>query len=94
MKNMGTFDPNWNPVKKGGLTEADKQELLQSGWKNEVTQYEMKDVDIGFADNTVPTGFLLYKFNVPAGTDYYYNSATGAAILTTCGNPTCWRWLT
>ena len=93
MKNMGKFDPNWKPVKMGGLTEEDKKKLLEAGWKNEITRYETKDVDIGFIDPDIPTRFILYKFDVPEGTDYYYNSSTGAALLTNCGNPTCWRWL-
>lgn len=93
MKNMGTFDPDWKPVMPGGLMDADRIALEELGWKREVTGYETYDVDIGFADTDVPTGFLLYKFNVPAGTEYYYNVETGAAVLASCGNPTCWRWL-
>ena len=91
---MGTFGPNWKPVKKGGLTKVDKKALRDAGWKKEITGYEMKDVDIGFADDDILTGFILYKFNIPAGTEYYYNKETGAAMLSACGNPTCWRWLT
>lgn len=93
MKNMGTFDPNWKPVIKGGLSDKDKARLLAAGWKMEVTGYDVKDADVGFAETDVPGGFLLYKVNIPAGTEYFYNPETGAAMLTGCGNPTCWRYL-
>ena len=93
MKNMGTFNPNRKPVKPGGLTKEDREKLEVIGWKREVTGYDVTDVDIGFAEPDLPHGFTLFKFNVPAGTEYYYNAADGAAVLSDCGNPTCWRWL-
>ena len=93
MKNMGNFDPNWKPVVPGGLTDEQKKTLMHAGWKAETTGYDVVDVDVGFVEPDVPGGFLLYKVNVPAGTDYLYNRETGAALLSSCGNPTCWRWL-
>ncbi len=41
MKNMGTFDPNWKPVKPGGLIQADRDALKKLGWKQEVTGYDL-----------------------------------------------------
>ena len=93
MRNMGTFNPDWKPVKAGGLTEEDWKKLEKNGWKQEVTGYDVKDVDVGFAEPDVPGGFLLYKVDIPIGTKYYYDCDTGAALLASCGNPTCWRWL-
>ena len=94
MKNMGIFDPSWKPVIPGGLSDSDKKNFENLGWKHEVTYKISKDVDIGFADNDVPGGFSFYKFDVPEGTPYMYNPRDGRAVISGCGNPTCWRWLT
>ena len=94
MKNMGTFDPSWNPVVPGGLSDEQISELKKKGWKEEVTYKISTDVDIGFSDPSMPGGFSFYKFDIPAGTKYLYNPDDGRAAIVGCGNPTCWRWLT
>ena len=54
MKNMGTFDPSWNPVKPGGLSESEVAYLETLGWKRGKTVEERKDVAVGFADTRLP----------------------------------------
>ena len=93
MKNLGTFDPDWNPVKPGGLTKDDISNLETRGWKHETTGYDVEGVDLGFVDPEIPSGFILYKVNVPKGEKYMYHPEHGGAIMMSCGNPTCWRHL-
>ena len=93
MKNKGDFNPNKKPVKSGGLSKSDIKTLEDNGWKHEKTKYDIVGADVGFKDKKIPTGFIIYKVNVPKGTKYMYNSKDGSAIILDCGNPTCWRHL-
>ncbi len=96
MTNIGLFRPggvHMNPVVPGGLTAEHTRDLEAKGWKPSITKTLLKDVDVGFADPEMPGGFTFRKVDIPAGTAYYYNPADGRAILSSCGNPTCWRWL-
>ena len=93
MKNIGKLDTSWNPIKPGGLTGDDINKLTEAGWKKEVTGYDVEGVDITFNDPEVPTGIVLYKVDVPKGTEYFYHAGHGGAILSECGNATCWRHL-
>jgi len=93
MKNHGRFDPTIFPVKSGGLTDDDIEKLEKQGWRQEKTQYDVEGADLGISDPDMPIPFLIRKFDIPAGTEYFYNPKTGEAVLTSCGNPTCWRHL-
>ena len=93
MKNIGKFKPSWKPVKAGGLTKSDIAQLEKKGWRHEKTCYDAKGVDLGFLDTAVPSRFVIYKVNVPKGTEYMYHPAHGGAIIKSGGNPTCWRQL-
>lgn len=93
MKNMGLFDPSIDPVKRGGLTETDIRELESKGWKKGITTELAQDVAIGFSAPHLPTGFILQNYSVPEGTEFLYNPIDETAIITRCGNPTCWRYL-
>ena len=39
------------PVKPGGLTDSEIEELEGNGWKRETTRYDVKGVDLGFAES-------------------------------------------
>lgn len=93
MKNMGTLDLNWNPVKAGGLADSEISYLKSRGWKAGTTKEDILDVPIGFAAPDLPGGFTMHNFSVPKGTRFLYNPEDERAVILGCGNPTCWRYL-
>ena len=93
MKHMGDFDAAVGALKKGGLTPEDKLKLTSAGWRPEITRYDVTDAYIAFADESLPGKVTLKRVSVKAGTEYWYNADEGIAILSSCGNPTCWRHL-
>jgi hypothetical protein len=93
MKNMGMFDPNWNPIRAGGLSAHDIAHLKKQGWKTGKTKKLVKEAPIGFSAPDIPGGYTMHNFSVPKGTAFLYNPKDERAILMECGNPTCWRYL-
>lgn len=93
MKNMGVLDVNLNPVRAGGLSDQEVQELLDQGWLEGETIQDVDNVAIGFAAPELPGGFTMHNYSVPKGTQFLYNPEDERAIIRGCGNPTCWRYL-
>ena len=75
MKNMGVFDPNWYPVKAGGLTQHEIDYLKRQGSLEGVTDHNVQDVLIRFSAPHLPGGFTMHNFSVPAGTKYLYRDS-------------------
>jgi hypothetical protein len=94
MRHEGLFDPNVDPLVPGGITEEQKRDLESRGWGRATTQYHVTNAGIGFKDDSRPGGVVLKLVDVPEGVEYLYNPDDGTAMLTACGNPTCWRYLT
>ena len=93
MKNMGIFDPNWNPIMPGGLTEHDVGHLKRLGWLEGTTEVDAPDVPIAFSAPELPGRVTMHNFSVPKGTRYLYNPKDERAVLLDCANATCWRYL-
>jgi hypothetical protein len=93
MKNMGRFNPNWNPIRAGGLSQHDVDHLKRQGWIEGITEKDVDEAPIGFSAPDIPGGYTMHNFSVPKGTRYLYNPEDERAILRECGNPTCWRYL-
>lgn len=93
MKNMGVFDPNWNPVRAGGLSPHEVAHLKKQGWKPDITKHNVSDAPIGFSAPEIPGGFTMHNFSIKKGTKFLYNPKDHRAVLLECGNPTCWRYL-
>ena len=80
------FDPNWNPMKKGGLTDDEVKELENRGWKKDVTNRLVEDAPVVFADPDNPTGVMIRRVTIPVGTQIIHNENTDDIILMGCGN--------
>lgn len=93
MKNMGLFDPHWNPVRAGGLSPHEVKHMKKMGWVAGVTEADVDEAPIGFSAPEIPGGFTMHNFSVKKGTKYLYNPQDERALLLDCGNPTCWRYL-
>ncbi|EKN6161981.1 hypothetical protein ACLMPM_03730 [Yersinia enterocolitica] len=93
MKNMGVINFNWNPIRAGGLSQHDIDHLKQQGWVEGITDKDVDEAPIGFTAPDIPGGYTMHNFSIPAGTKFLYNPDDERAIITACGNPTCWRYL-
>lgn len=93
MKNMGMWRAEINPVRAGGLTAQEISYLESLGWVAGETTSIAEEVPIGFAAPEIPGGFTMHNYSVPAGTKFLYNPDDERAIILSCGNPTCWRYL-
>ena len=93
MKNMGILNPNWNPIRAGGLSQHDIDYLKNQGWIEGETTKDVDEAPIGFTAPDIPGGYTMHNFSIPKGTKFLYNPDDERAILLGCGNPTCWRYL-
>ena len=93
MKNMGVLNPVWNPVKAGGLSEQDIAHLENMGWKKGVSEKDVEEAPVVFSAPEIPGGSTLHNVSIPAGTEYLYDPETERAIIISCGNASCWRYL-
>lgn len=93
MKNMDVLDTNWNPVRAGGLSKHEIDYLKQQGWVEGKTKKLVREAPIGFTAPHIPGGFTMHNFSIPKGTKFLYNPVDERAVITACGNPTCWRYL-
>jgi hypothetical protein len=93
MKNEGVFDPARDAIVPGGLTPADRRQLEGAGWVLATTPDLRSSVEMAGPASDFPGGVLLRKFDVPKGTEYYYNPADGRAIIVEGANATVWDWL-
>ena len=93
MKNMGMFNPSWNPIRAGGLSQHDIDFLKKQRWIEGETTKDVDEAPVGFSAPDIPGGYTMHNFSIPKGTRYLYNPDDERAILLDCGNPTCWRYL-
>lgn len=93
MKNEGVFDPTRDAIISGGLTPADRSQLEKAGWIRATTPDLRRSVEMAGPASDSPGGVLLRKFDVPKGTEYYYNPVDGRAVIVGGANATVWDWL-
>jgi len=83
-----------DPMVFGGLSATEIQAALNNGWKKSVVQNDHDNIDTVFKDPSNPAGFSIAPASVPAGTEYLWHPDGRGVFASSCGNPTCWRWLT
>ena len=93
MRHMGVLDPTVDPMVEGGISEEQQRDLESQGWRKEVTKYRVSNAGVVFRDESRPAGVVLKLVDIPEGIDYMYNPEDGTAIILSCGNATCWRYL-
>jgi hypothetical protein len=93
MLNEGPYDPPRDALVRGGLTAEDRAKLEQMGWERAVTEDVRRNVEMAAPSTGVQLPVLLRKFDVPKGTEYYFNRKDGRAIIAAGGNATAAEWL-
>lgn len=93
MENMGILDPNWNPIRPGGLSPHDVAHLKKQGWKEAKTKKLVDEVPVGFSAPDIPGGVTMRIVSIPKGTRFLYNTESATVIIWECGNPTMRRYL-
>lgn len=93
MENISTLDPNWNPIRPGGLSPHDVAHLKKRGWKEAKTKKLIKEVPVGFSAPDIPGGFQVQIVSIPKGTRFLYHPQSATVVIFECNNPAPKRYL-
>ncbi len=85
MEHIGQYDPTYNPIIPGGLSDDDRKQLENSGWKRGITSIEIKNVIVTFKNSDLPGTVMLEKTDIPTETEYYHHPRDHRIIFTKSG---------